>query len=182
MWWPSARSGGLGMAAMAYVAVDYLRHLSPTWHDRLQPALWILLALVAVSRVPFYKHWSSELGSALPFVGSMLFMLSTLFIESLSVRSVTAVLGLDWHRYYFELWTHFLFEYFCSSCVWMVLLSWKFSIQMMNLSNIWSFAMWFCLSLVIVIWVDWLLPCLYFILLGSSLICCGLGLGFKFER
>ncbi|KAI8560226.1 hypothetical protein RHMOL_Rhmol04G0239400 [Rhododendron molle] len=93
------RGGGLGIAAMAYVGVDYLRYLSPSLHERLQPALWTVLALVAVSRVPFYKHWSAELRSALPFVAAMLFMLSALLFEALSVRFVTAVLGLDWHRY-----------------------------------------------------------------------------------
>ncbi|XP_058212846.1 protein PHLOEM UNLOADING MODULATOR [Rhododendron vialii] len=92
------RGGGLGIAAMAYVGVDYLRYLSPSLHERLQPALWTVLALVAVSRVPFYKHWSAELRSALPFVAAMLFMLSALLFEALSVRFVTAVLGLDWHR------------------------------------------------------------------------------------
>ena len=91
------RSGGLGIAAMSYVAVDYLRHLSPAWHARLQPALWTVLAVTAVSRVPSYRHWSAELRSALPFVASMLFMLSALLFEALSVRFVTAVLGLDWH-------------------------------------------------------------------------------------
>lgn len=88
------------MAAMAYVGVDYLRYLWPSLHERLQPALWTLLALAAVSRVPFYKHWPAELRSALPFVAAMLFMLSALLFEMLSVRFVTAVLGLDWHRYY----------------------------------------------------------------------------------
>jgi hypothetical protein len=83
---------------MSYVAIDYLRHLSPTWHARLQPALWSMLALIAVIRVPFYKHWSSEFRAAIPFVASMLFMLSALLFEALSVRFVTAVLGLDWHR------------------------------------------------------------------------------------
>ncbi|KAL5560178.1 hypothetical protein UlMin_036389 [Ulmus minor] len=97
MRWPWGRSGGLGVAAMSYVAVDYLRHLSPAWHARLQPALWSVLAIAAIARVPFYKHWSSEFRSALPFVASMLFMLSALLYEALSVRSVTAVLGLDWH-------------------------------------------------------------------------------------
>ncbi|KAK9270651.1 hypothetical protein L1049_026233 [Liquidambar formosana] len=104
MRWPpppppaTVNTGGLGIAAMSYVAVDYLRHLSPSWHARLQPALWSVLALIVIIRVPFYKHWSSELRSAIPFVASMLFMLSTLLFEALSVRSVTAVLGLDWHR------------------------------------------------------------------------------------
>ncbi|KAH7525110.1 protein PHLOEM UNLOADING MODULATOR [Ziziphus jujuba] len=98
MRWPGSRTGGgLGLAAVAYVAVDYLRHLSPMWHERLQPALWTVLALVAVVRIPFYKHWSSEFRSAIPFVASMLFMLSALLFEALCVRSVTAVLGLDWH-------------------------------------------------------------------------------------
>uniref|UniRef100_A0A2N9II23 Sphingomyelin synthase-like domain-containing protein n=1 Tax=Fagus sylvatica TaxID=28930 RepID=A0A2N9II23_FAGSY len=96
MRWPAPP--GLGIAAMSYVAIDYLRHLSPTWHARLQPALWSMLALIAVIRVPFYKHWSSEFRAAIPFVASMLFMLSALLFEALSVRFVTAVLGLDWHR------------------------------------------------------------------------------------
>lgn len=91
-------NAGLGVAAMSYIAVDYLRHLSPTWHSRLQPALWTLLALAAVVRVPSYRHWSAEFRSAIPFIASMLFMLACLLYEALSVRSVTAVLGLDWHR------------------------------------------------------------------------------------
>ncbi|XP_011042865.1 PREDICTED: uncharacterized protein LOC105138483 [Populus euphratica] len=88
---------GLGLAAISYVAVDYLRHLSPAWHERLQPALWSILALIAISRVPFYKHWTSEFRAAIPFVASMLFMLACFLLEALSVRFVTAVLGLDWH-------------------------------------------------------------------------------------
>ncbi|KAJ8762097.1 hypothetical protein K2173_007150 [Erythroxylum novogranatense] len=97
-WRPATAADGLGVAAMSYVAVDYLRHLSPTWHQRLQPALWSILALIAISRVPFYRHWSSEFRAAIPFVASMLFMLACLLFEALSVRFVTAVLGLDWHR------------------------------------------------------------------------------------
>ncbi|KAF5735345.1 hypothetical protein HS088_TW15G00847 [Tripterygium wilfordii] len=98
MRWPSAvKCGGLGIAAMSYVAIDYLRHLSPTWHARLQPTLWSLLALIAITRVRSYKHWSSEFRAAIPFVASMLFMLAALLFEALSVRFVTAVLGLDWH-------------------------------------------------------------------------------------
>ncbi|GMP79857.1 hypothetical protein CsSME_00035206 [Camellia sinensis var. sinensis] len=92
------RGGGLGLAAMSYVGVDYLRYLAPSWHEKLQPLLWTVLALIAVVRVPFYKHWSAELRSALPFVAALLFMLSALLFEALSVRFVTAVLGLDWHR------------------------------------------------------------------------------------
>ncbi|CAI9787078.1 unnamed protein product [Fraxinus pennsylvanica] len=90
--------GGLGLAAIAYVSIDYLRHLSPAWHEQLQPALWTALAIAAIVRVPFYRHWSLELRSALPFIFSMLFMLSALLFEAISVRSVTAVLGLDWHN------------------------------------------------------------------------------------
>lgn len=88
----------MGIAAIAYVGVDYLRHISPLWHARLQPALWTFLAIAAIIRVPFYKHWSLELRSALPFVFSLIFMLSALLCEAISVRSVTAVLGLDWHN------------------------------------------------------------------------------------
>ncbi|EYU17471.1 hypothetical protein ABFS82_03G084500 [Erythranthe guttata] len=91
-------SVGLGIAAIAYVGIDYLRHLSPSWHELLQPALWAVLAIAAVIRVPFYKHWSLELRAAVPFILSMIFMLSALLLEMISVRSVTAVLGLDWHN------------------------------------------------------------------------------------
>ncbi|CAI0427161.1 unnamed protein product [Linum tenue] len=99
--WPAPRSsvgGGLGIAAISYVAVDYLRHISPTWHDRLQPVLWLLLIVIAFSRVPFYKHWVAEFRAVVPFVASVLFLLACLLFEALSVRSVTAALGLDWHR------------------------------------------------------------------------------------
>lgn len=92
------RGGGLGFAAIAYIGVDYLRFISPPLHASVQPVLWTALAIAAVVRVPFYKHWSAELRSALPFVFSMLFLLSALLIEAISVRSVTAVLGLDWHK------------------------------------------------------------------------------------
>ncbi|XP_024007634.1 uncharacterized protein LOC18012497 [Eutrema salsugineum] len=89
---------GLGIAAMSYVAIDYMRYLSPAWHSRLMPVLWSVLALAVVTRVPFYKHWSSELRAAIPFLTSIVFLLSALLFEALCVRSVTAVLGLDWHR------------------------------------------------------------------------------------
>ncbi|GJS36055.1 sphingomyelin synthetase family protein isoform 1 [Tanacetum coccineum] len=91
--------GGLGVVAVAYIGVDYVRHLSPSWHSEvIQPLLWVVLAIIAVARVPFYKHWSAELRSSLVFILSLLFMLSTLLYEMISVRSVTAVLGLTWHR------------------------------------------------------------------------------------
>ncbi|KAL3504494.1 hypothetical protein ACH5RR_034335 [Cinchona calisaya] len=95
-WW--RRRSGLGLAAIAYVGVDYLRHLSPLWHGRLQPLLWTFFAIAAIIRVPVYKHWSSELRSALPFIFSLVFMLSALLFEAISVRFVTVVLGLDWHN------------------------------------------------------------------------------------
>lgn len=97
-WSAAVGGGGLGVAAITYVVVDYLRNVSSTWHERLQPVLWSLLALIAVTRVPFYRHWTAELRSALPFVGSIVFLLSAFLFETLSVRSVTAILGHDWHR------------------------------------------------------------------------------------
>jgi len=90
--------GGLGVAAAAYVGVDYLRYLSPAWHGRLQPALWAALALAAAARAPFYRHWSAELRAALPFLGSIAFMLAAFLCEAISVRFVSAVMGLHWHR------------------------------------------------------------------------------------
>ncbi|WOL12722.1 hypothetical protein Cni_G21489 [Canna indica] len=88
---------GLGLAAISYVAVDYLRYVSPSWHRRLQPALWVLLALAVALRAPFYRRWSLELRAAIPFIASLVFMLAALLCEALSVRFVTAILGLDWH-------------------------------------------------------------------------------------
>ncbi|KAF3791615.1 hypothetical protein EJ110_NYTH14086 [Nymphaea thermarum] len=71
---PSPRGGGygLGLAAIAYVTVDYLREVSPSLHSTLQPLLWGALALAAVVRVPFYRHWDAELRAAIPFVASLL--------------------------------------------------------------------------------------------------------------
>lgn len=93
-----AAGGGLGIAAAAYVGVDYLRYLSPAWHGRLMPALWAALALAAAARAPFYRHWSAELRAALPFLGSIAFMLGAFLCEAVSVRFVSAVMGLQWHR------------------------------------------------------------------------------------
>lgn len=94
--------GGLGIAAMSYVVIDYMRYVSPVWHSRLMPVLWSVLAIAVVTRVLFYKHWSKELRAAIPFLGSIVFLLCALLFEALCVRSVTAVLGLDWHRYCFR--------------------------------------------------------------------------------
>ncbi|KAL5714913.1 hypothetical protein ACHQM5_016814 [Ranunculus cassubicifolius] len=90
-------NNGLGIAAILFISIDYLRHISPPWHQRLQPLLWVVLALAAIFRVPFYKHWALEFRSAIPFIASMFFMLFTLLVEAISVRFTTAVLGLSWH-------------------------------------------------------------------------------------
>ncbi|KAL1295447.1 uncharacterized protein LOC107618829 [Arachis ipaensis] len=95
---PTTKNAGLGVAAISYIAIDYLRHVSPAWHSRLMPVLWIFLALAALARVPYYRHWSEEFRSLIPFVASIVFMLAALLYEAISVRSVTAVLGLQWHR------------------------------------------------------------------------------------
>lgn len=95
--WPR-KNFGLGLAAISYVCVDYLREVAPWWHSWLQPALWAALAIASLARAPFYKHWSLEMRAAIPFVASMVFMLGALLCEALSVRFVTAVLGLDWHK------------------------------------------------------------------------------------
>uniref|UniRef100_A0A0D9VGU4 Sphingomyelin synthase-like domain-containing protein n=1 Tax=Leersia perrieri TaxID=77586 RepID=A0A0D9VGU4_9ORYZ len=97
--WPSAGVGmGLGVAAAAYVGVDYARHLSPAWHGRLQPALWAALALAAAARAPFYRRWDAELRAAPRFLAAMGFMLAAFLCEAISVRFVSTVLGLRWHR------------------------------------------------------------------------------------
>ncbi|KAL3513897.1 hypothetical protein ACH5RR_026614, partial [Cinchona calisaya] len=92
------RQNGLGLVAITYLGVDYLRHLSPLWHGRLQPVLWTAFSIAIVLRVPFYKHWSTELRSALPFMFSLVFMLFALLLEAILVRFTTVVLGSDWHN------------------------------------------------------------------------------------
>ncbi|KAF3337667.1 hypothetical protein FCM35_KLT18254 [Carex littledalei] len=89
---------GIGTVAIAYVCVDYLQHVRPTWHDWLMPAFWVVLVLSTVYHILLYRHWSKELRSALPFLGSVVFLLLAFLFETISVRFVTAVLGLDWHR------------------------------------------------------------------------------------
>jgi hypothetical protein len=89
---------GTGTAAIAYMCVDYLQHVRPKWHDRLMPALWAVLVIATVYRLLLYRHWTKELRSALPFLGSVVFLLLAFLFEALSVRFVTAVLGLAWHR------------------------------------------------------------------------------------
>ena len=97
-WRPVAVGGGLGLAAAAYVGVDYLRHLSPAWHGRLRPALWAVLALATAARAPFYRRWDAELRAAPRFLAALVFMLAALLCEAISVRFINTVLGLQWHR------------------------------------------------------------------------------------
>lgn len=97
-WRPVAAGGGLALAAAAYVGVDYLRHLSPAWHGRLRPALWAALALATAARAPFYRRWDAELRAAPRFLAALAFMLAALLCESIFVRFINAVIGLEWHR------------------------------------------------------------------------------------
>lgn len=87
----------LGVAAVAYVGVDYLREFAPGLHEVLQPLLWGFFAVAAAVRASSYEYWSWEVRSSGIFVGSLVFMLSCLSIEAMAVHYVTTVLGLDWH-------------------------------------------------------------------------------------
>ncbi|CAK9196290.1 unnamed protein product [Sphagnum troendelagicum] len=87
----------LGVAALCYVGVDYLREVAPELHAFLRPCLWGFFAVAAAARAPFYEYWNRELRSVGLFLGSLVFMLSALCIEALAVQYVTTVLGLDWH-------------------------------------------------------------------------------------
>lgn len=165
MRWPDPRTGGLGMTAIAYVAIDYLRHVSPGWHERLQPVLWTVLALVVVSRIPFYKHWSTELRSAMPFLGSLIFMLLSLLLESISVRFVTAVLGVDWHRWFDS---SLCLHLFYGRVTLFELITMLPTTQMKKRSNLWYFTVWVRFVWSNVIWVDCILPCFCFSLSVSS--------------
>ncbi|EES06936.1 uncharacterized protein LOC8064245 [Sorghum bicolor] len=98
LWRPVALGGGLPLAGAAYVGVDYLRHLSPVWHGRLRPALWAALALATAARAPFYRRWDAEVRAAPRFFATIAFMLAALLCEAISVRFVSTVLGLRWHR------------------------------------------------------------------------------------
>jgi hypothetical protein len=93
--------GGLGLTAAAYVGVDHLSHMSPSLHGWLQPALWATLALATAARAPFYRRWDAEIRAAPKFLAAMIFMLAALLCEAVSVRFVSAVLGLQWHRLVF---------------------------------------------------------------------------------
>ncbi|XP_066324183.1 protein PHLOEM UNLOADING MODULATOR-like [Miscanthus floridulus] len=96
--WRPVALGGLPLAAAAYVGVDYLRHLSPVWHGRLRPALWAALALATAARAPFYRRWDAEVRAAPRFFAAIAFMLAALLCEAISVRFLSTVLGLQWHR------------------------------------------------------------------------------------
>ncbi|KAH9621182.1 hypothetical protein KSS87_016397 [Heliosperma pusillum] len=97
-WWSPLRllnnGGGLGVAAIAYIAVDYTREISPTWHSRLQPLLYAALSLAALSRIPFYTHWSSENTPPVPDTGQWLLLalnekLPQIVVEILRAHIVT---------------------------------------------------------------------------------------------
>lgn len=90
--------GGLGLAAVAYVGVDYLSRRSPSLHGRLQPAIWATLALATAARAPFYRRWDAEIRAAPRFLATLVFMLAALLCEAICVRFVSTVLGLRWHR------------------------------------------------------------------------------------
>ncbi|KAI4976075.1 hypothetical protein ZWY2020_049682 [Hordeum vulgare] len=91
--------GGLGLAATAYVGVDYLlSRTSPSLHGRLRPAIWAALALATAARAPFYRRWDAEIRAAPWFLAAMLLMFAALLCEAISVRFVSSVLGLRWHR------------------------------------------------------------------------------------
>ncbi|VAI84388.1 unnamed protein product [Triticum turgidum subsp. durum] len=94
----SLAAGGLGLAAAAYVGVDYLSRTSPSLHGRLQPAIWAALALATAARAPFYRRWDAEIRAAPWFLAAMIFMFAALLCEAISVRFVSSVLGLRWHR------------------------------------------------------------------------------------
>ena len=64
-------AGGLGLAAAAYVGVDYLSRTSPSLHGRLQPAIWAALALATAARAPFYRRWDAEIRAAPWFLAAM---------------------------------------------------------------------------------------------------------------
>lgn len=87
----------LGIAALSYIALDYLRVTQPALHASTQPVLWGSLAIAAALRAPWYRHWLKELRAAPAFVACLLFMLGSLCIEAIAVQFVTAVLGLSWH-------------------------------------------------------------------------------------
>ncbi|XP_024386487.1 protein PHLOEM UNLOADING MODULATOR [Physcomitrium patens] len=87
----------LGVAAVAYVAVDYLREVAPGLHQVLQPCLWGFFAVAAAVRAPYYDYWTREFRSIGIFLASLVFMLSCLCVEAMAVQYVTTVLGLDWH-------------------------------------------------------------------------------------
>lgn len=87
----------LGVAAVSYVAVDYLREIAPELHEVVQPLLWIFFAAAAAVRTPSYGYWTREVQSIKIFVASLVFMLACLCVEAMAVQYVTTVLGLDWH-------------------------------------------------------------------------------------
>ncbi|KAG0613952.1 hypothetical protein M758_6G140300 [Ceratodon purpureus] len=87
----------LGVVAVVYIGIDYLREVDSDLHKVLRPLLSGVLAVVAIARAPYYDYWTQELSSIGIFIKSLLFMLSCLCIEAIMMQYVTVVLGLDWH-------------------------------------------------------------------------------------
>lgn len=98
---------GLGLVALAYVAVDVAReHLSssawlqipPSIAELIQPGLWGSLAICALFETPHYAHWGLEIRAFPKFLACLVFMVGAIMTEVVMVQFVTAVLGLDWHK------------------------------------------------------------------------------------
>ena len=87
----------LGMIAMAYIGIDFLKEIVPELHNILRPLLWGIFAIAIMVRGWYYEYWTKELQSSRIFIGSLIFMLSCLCIEAIALQYVTTVLGLDWH-------------------------------------------------------------------------------------
>ena len=87
----------LGMIAMAYIGIDYLKEIVLELHNILRPLLWGIFAIAIIVRGWHYEYWTKELQSSRIFIGSLIFMLSCLCIEAIALQYVTIVLGLDWH-------------------------------------------------------------------------------------
>lgn len=87
----------LAVAATTYVGIDYLKEVVPRLHEVLQPLMWGFFAVAAIMRAPNYEYWIQEVRSIGIFVGSLVFMLSSLCIEAMAVQYVTIVMGLNWH-------------------------------------------------------------------------------------
>ena len=90
------------MVAISYVALDYWKdhtsYFPPQYAKYVQPVLWLVLIMMALSKVPHYKHWRLEIRQSPKFFAAVLFMTAMLFTETLFVQLVSVMPGLDWHR------------------------------------------------------------------------------------